>query len=81
MEKDEIQEKEWVIDLIKKIFSFYREGFSKMRLGKRLWLIIVIKFIIFFGIIKWLFFPNYLEKKFDNDTQRSYYILEQLTKE
>ncbi len=67
--------------IIKKILSFYKEGFASMRLGRRLWLIIVIKFIILFGIIKWLYFPNYLEDNFDNDTQRGYYILEQLTKE
>ncbi len=52
-----------------------------MKLGKRLWLIIAIKLLILFGVIKWFFFPNYLEENFDNDTQRSYYILEQLTKE
>jgi len=70
-----------VMHIIKKILSFYKEGFASMRLGRRLWLIIVIKIIILFGIIKWLYFPNYLEDNFDNDTQRSYYILEQLTKE
>ncbi len=70
-----------VMNIIKKILSFYKEGFTSMRLGRRLWLIIAIKFIILFGIIKWLYFPNYLEDNFDNDTQRSYYILEQLTKE
>ena len=52
-----------------------------MRVGKRLWRIIAIKFFILFVVMKWLFFPNYLEENFDNDTQRSYYILEQLTKE
>ena len=69
------------MNIIKKILSFYKEGFASMKLGRRLWLIIAIKFIILFGIIKWLYFPNYLEENFDNDTQRSYYILEQLTKE
>jgi len=70
-----------VITTIKAILSFYMEGFANMKLGKRLWLIIAIKLLILFGVIKWFFFPNYLEENFDNDTQRSYYILEQLTKE
>ncbi len=70
-----------VITTIKAILSFYTEGFANMKLGKRLWLIIAIKLLILFGVIKWFFFPNYLEENFDNDTQRSYYILEQLTKE
>jgi hypothetical protein len=52
-----------------------------MKLGKRLWLLIAIKLFILFVIIKWLFFPNYLETNFKNDTERSHYILHQLTKE
>ncbi|MBA1420024.1 MAG: DUF4492 domain-containing protein [Epsilonproteobacteria bacterium] len=39
-----------------------------------------IKLFILFAVMKWLFFPNYLETHFQNDTQRSHYILEQLTK-
>jgi len=72
---------EKIATTFKKIYFFYRDGFASMQVGKKLWLIIAIKFIIFFGIMKWLFFPNFLENKFDNDTQKSYYILEQLTKE
>jgi len=66
---------------IKKIFYFYLDGFREMQLGKWLWLIIAIKFFILFVVIKWLFFPNYLEESFDNDTERGNYVLEHLTKE
>jgi uncharacterized membrane protein len=66
--------------LIKKIYLFYYEGFKNMKLGKSLWLLIAIKLFILFAVMKWLFFPNYLETHFQNDTQRSHYILEQLTK-
>ncbi len=52
-----------------------------MRVGKRLWLIIGIKFILFFVIIKLFFFPNFLKENFTNDTQRSEYILNNLTQE
>jgi len=62
------------------IYQFYIEGFKSMRLGKKLWFLIAIKLFILFVIIKWLFFPNYLETHFQNDAQRSHYILEQLTK-
>jgi len=50
-----------------------------MKVGKSLWLIIAIKLFILFAIIKWLFFPNILKTEFKNDTERSQYILEQLT--
>jgi len=52
-----------------------------MTLGKDLWLLIAIKLFILFVVIKWMFFPNYLETHFSNDQERSTYILEQLTKE
>jgi len=63
----------------KKIYAFYYEGFRGMKLGKSLWLLIAIKLFILFVILKWLFFPNYLETHFDNDAERSHYILEHLT--
>jgi len=65
---------------LKKIYHFYYEGFKSMKLGKSLWLLIAIKLFILFAIIKWLFFPNYLKTQFETDTQRSHYVLEQLTK-
>ena len=52
-----------------------------MRVGKKLWLIIGIKFILFFVIMKLLFFPNILKENFTNDDQRAAYILENLTRE
>ena len=66
---------------LKKIFKFYVDGFKNMTLGKNLWLLIAIKLFILFAVIKWFFFPNYLETHFKNDTERNSYILEQLTKE
>ncbi len=67
------------MNLIKKIYFFYYDGFKNMKLGKRLWLIIFIKLVVMFGLLKWLFFPNYLKENFTTDTQRGNYVLEQLT--
>jgi len=64
---------------IKKIFRFYLEGFKNMRLGKTLWGIIAIKFILFFVIMKILFFPNFLKENFSNDNERAEHILNNLT--
>ncbi|HIM94195.1 MAG TPA: DUF4492 domain-containing protein [Campylobacterales bacterium] len=66
--------------LIKNIYLFYYEGFKNMKLGKTLWLLIAIKLFVLFAVIKWLFFPNYLKTNFQNDTQRSEHVLNQLTK-
>jgi hypothetical protein len=68
-----------MVTTIKKIFFFYIDGFRGMRIGKTLWKIIGIKVVLFLVIIKLLFFPNILEERFNTDTQRSEYILHQLT--
>lgn len=69
------------MSLIGRIFRFYYEGFRDMSWwGRRVWIIILIKLFIMFAILKVLFFPDFLKKKFDTDNQRSDYVLEQLTK-
>lgn len=64
-----------------RIFHFYYDGFRSMSFwGKRVWLIILIKLFIMFAILKIFFFPDFLKKKFDNDKERSEYVMEQLIK-
>jgi len=63
------------------IYSLYYDGFTNMRVGKTLWLLIAFKLFIMFAIFKWLFFPDILKENFNNDQARSNYILQQLTKE
>ncbi len=70
-----------IIRVMKKIFQFYLEGFRRMRVGRTLWGIIGIKFLLFFVVMKVLFFPNLLQKNFSNDTDRANHVLENLTKE
>lgn len=50
-----------------------------MKLGKRLWAIIGMKFVIFFVIMKILFFPNFLKENFSNDSERAEHVLQSLT--
>lgn len=47
--------------------------------GKRLFLIILIKMIIFFGILKVFFFQDYLDSRYDTDKQKSEHVIKQLT--
>jgi len=68
------------MNVIKKIFFFYYDGFRSMTVGKKLWIIILIKLFIFFIILKLFFFPDILKARFTNDRQRSDYIMDQLTK-
>ena len=67
-------------NLLNKVFRFYYEGFRDMTIGKRLWLIILIKLFIMFAILKIFFFPDFLKSKYSTDQERGDYVLEQLTK-
>ena len=65
----------------KRLFRFYYQGFLNMSSwGKKVWIIIIIKLFIMFAILKVFFFPDLLQKKFDNDAQRSQYVMDQLIK-
>jgi len=64
--------------IFRKIWLFYYEGFRQMTLGKKLWIIILIKLFIFFIILRLIFFPNFLKSKFKTDQERGDYVREQL---
>lgn len=69
-----------MINTIKNIAKFYIEGFRNIeKLGVRLWVVILIKLFIMFAILKIFFFQDFLDKKFDNDKDKSEYIFEQIT--
>ena len=51
-----------------------------MTIGRTLWIIILIKLFILFVILKIFFFPDFLRTRFDSDTERGDYVLEELSK-
>ncbi|OFX78654.1 MAG: DUF4492 domain-containing protein [Bacteroidetes bacterium GWE2_29_8] len=64
-----------MIKIFKNIYLFYYEGFRSMTIGKKLWLIILFKLFIMFGLLKIFFFPNYLKTNFKTDKERSEYVI------
>lgn len=66
--------------LVHRIFYFYYDGFRSMTVGKKLWVIILIKLFIIFVILKIFFFPDLLKKNFSSDKERGEYVLENLSK-
>jgi hypothetical protein len=65
---------------LKRLFRFYYDGFRNMSdWGIKVWIIIIIKLFIMFVLLKIFFFPDFLKSKYDNDKQRSEYVLDQLT--
>jgi len=67
-------------EICKKVFLFYVEGFKGMKVGKKLWLILAIKFFIFFIVLKIFFFPDILQTQFSNDEDRGNFVIENITK-
>lgn len=71
-------EKTFNMNLIKRVYNFYRDGFRSMDVGKTLWLIIGIKLFIMFAILKIFFFPSILGG-FDSDKEKADYVRESLS--
>jgi hypothetical protein len=68
-----------ILSVLYRIFSFYYDGFRNLSTwGKKVWIIIIIKVFIMFAILKIFFFQDFLKGKFDNDKQRSEYVMDQL---
>jgi hypothetical protein len=65
--------------MLNKIVLFYVDGFKNLSSrGKQLWLIIIIKLVVIFVVLKVFFFPT-IDVKVEKDKQQALYI-EQLTK-
>lgn len=63
---------------LSKIISMYVDGFRSMSVGRKLWLLILIKLFIFFAILKLFFFPDILQSTYDNDADRAAAVREAL---
>ncbi len=65
---------------MRNFFNLYFDGFKDMgKLGRRLWIIILLKLFIMFAVLKIFFFPNFLKHNFTSDTDRSNYIINTIT--
>ncbi|MFV0365947.1 MAG: DUF4492 domain-containing protein [Mangrovibacterium sp.] len=65
---------------LSKVWSLYADGFRNMSTwGKQVWLIIIIKLIIMFLVLKLFFFPNFLKTNFETNEQRADHVLQQIT--
>ena len=44
-------------------YDLYYDGFKHMTLGKTLWMVIIVKLVIIFLVLKVFVFPNYLKQR------------------
>lgn len=68
-----------ILHFINRAFRFYVDGFKSMKLGKTLWAIILVKLFIMFAILKFIFFPNFLNSRYDTSEEKSEHVLNELT--
>ena len=57
----------------------YADGFRSMTVGRRLWMIIIIKLAIIFLVFKLFFFPDILEENYPDDEARAQAVCTALT--
>ena len=66
--------------LLRRVWDLYYDGFRNMTVGRQLWVLIILKVIILFCIIKVLFFPDILQRDYDSDADRAQAVRESLTR-
>lgn len=62
-----------------RVFDFYRQGFSAMKLGKTLWGLILIKLFVIFVVLKIFVFDGNLNSEFASEKDKSEFVLKNLT--
>jgi len=67
--------------MLGRVMTFYLDGFRNMRLGRTLWKIILLKLVILFAVVKWLFFPDVLKTTYDSEAARAEHVLQRLTQQ
>lgn len=64
---------------IRKIFDMYADGFRSMTVGRSLWIIIIVKLVFIFAVLKLFFFPDLLSTGYDTDAERAQAVRSTLT--
>lgn len=68
-----------VISIFSHVFRFYYDGFRNMsKWGRKAWLVVIIKLFIMFAVLRLFFFPDFLGKKFDSNSEKSTYVRNQI---
>lgn len=74
-----IRTKFFLMKRLSSFFQFYIDGFKNMTWGRPLWILIILKLIILFAVLRVFFFKPVLGGK--TDEQKSEYVGTMLTKE
>lgn len=59
-------------DIVYRLFYFYRDGFINMEIGRTLWLVIIVKIVIIFFVLRLFFMPDTLKSKAEKGKEVEY---------
>lgn len=60
-------------------FKMFRDGFTSMSpLSKSLWILVIVKLIIMYFILKPFFFPNVLDSTYKDDADKANHVRTEL---
>lgn len=65
---------------IKGFFEMYRDGFRQMTIGRTLWVVVILKLIVLFFVVKLFFFPDILERDYATDAERAAAVRQNLSR-
>lgn len=64
-----------------RVVDLYVDGFRSMKsTGRTLWLLIILKAILLFAVMKLFFFPDLLATNYDTDAERAQAVRSSLTR-
>ena len=65
------------MNIFQRVYKFYAEGIKSMSVGRTLWIIVGIKLIILFVILRLFFFKPELNK-YKSDSEKAQHVIENL---
>ncbi|CAM2965393.1 DUF4492 domain-containing protein [Helicobacter burdigaliensis] len=68
------------MQVFKKIFLLYYEGFKNMTLGKSLWVVVILKLLIIFCFLKIFIYGEDFKERFSTQEERSEFVSKNLVK-
>lgn len=60
-----------IIRFMRRVWDLYYDGFRSMTVGRKLWILILVKLFLIFVVLKLFFFPNLLQRDYDSDEERA----------
>lgn len=67
-------------NILYKVWRFYVDGFRQMTIGKTLWTLIIIKLVVIFVILRWLFFPDFIRQNSEKGHESDFVATEVMKK-